>query len=174
MVVPDSEATLTLAGGSAFAAYSLAITEQLAAQLERFIKLNPHQLAGHVANLEFWSSEVGHCLQVLDQYTARFDQLAAAQRKYVDEHHTVQFSLRDKYLDSAQAPTSPRRIPDGDRRAARSSLCESFYRFIVRCRSAGLIDDARARAECERHSISVDSSDLRNDRDASEGEPSER
>jgi len=97
----------------------------------------------------------------LDQYNARFNQLAAAQRGYVAKHQTVQFDLEDQWGDTVNAPPRPRRIPDGDRLAARSRLCESFYRFIVRCHSAGLIDDAQARTACERHSISVDSSDLR-------------
>ncbi len=148
-------------GNLVFTAYSIAITEQLSCQFGRFVTLNPHQLAGHVANLEFWSDEVAHRLDVLDNYNARFNRLAAAQRDYVSGHQTLEFDLNDEFRDAATAPPRPRRIPDKDRLAARTNLCESFYRFIVRCRSAGLIDEERARSECERHSISVDSRNLR-------------
>ena len=34
--------------------------------------LNSYQLAGHVLNLDFWSDEVAHCLNVIDKYNARF------------------------------------------------------------------------------------------------------
>jgi hypothetical protein len=122
--------------------------------------LNPHQLAGHVANLEFWSDEVAHCLDVLDHYNVRFNRLAAAQRDYVSRRQTMEFDLNDEWGDTAAAPSRPRRIPDSDRRTARTELCESFYTFIVRCYAASLIDEERARSECERHSISVDARDL--------------
>ena len=34
--------------------YSSDIASILAEQLARFVTLNPHQLAGHVPNLDFW------------------------------------------------------------------------------------------------------------------------
>ncbi len=145
----------------AFANYSIALAEQLASQFARFVTLNPHQLAGQVANLSFWSDEVAHSLVVLDRYNARFNQLAAAQREYVARHETQEFRLDDEWGDTYQTPPPPRRLADRERLAARSQLCESFYRLLIRCHSARLIDDARVRTECERHSIGIDPADLR-------------
>jgi hypothetical protein len=52
------------------------------------------------------------------------------------------------------------RMSDRDRSAARSELCDSFYRFIVHCCRAGLIDESTVREQCERHAISIDPRDL--------------
>ncbi len=47
-------------------AYSSDITKILTDQITKFVTLNRHQLAGHVANLDFWTGEVRHCLNVID------------------------------------------------------------------------------------------------------------
>jgi hypothetical protein len=59
-------------------------------------------------------------------------------------------------------PPSPRpkRIPDHERREVRRALCDSFYRFLVRCCSAGVIDETTVLQYCARHDISVDKTDL--------------
>ena len=114
-----------------------------------------------MANLDFWSDEIAHCLAVRDQYKSRFDRLAAAQKAYVEQHGTVVFDPRDEWGETTSTPSRPDRIPDRDRLAARSELCEVWYRLIVRCCRAGLIDEAVARRVCDRHSISVDPRDVR-------------
>jgi hypothetical protein len=114
-----------------------------------------------VANLDFWSDEVAHCLAVLDQYKSRFDRLAAAQKAYVERHQTVVFDPHNEWSEPTSASARLDRIPDKDRLAARSELCEAWYRLIVRCCRAGLIDEAVARRVCDRHSISVDPRDVR-------------
>ena len=144
-----------------FSNYSIALAEQLTSQFGRFVTLNPHQLAGQVANLEFWSDELAHVLEVLDRYNARFEQLAAAQREYVAGHQTQEFRLDDQWGESYQTPPPPRRLADRPRLVARSQLCDSFYRLLLRCHSAGLIDEARVRKECQRHTIGVDPGDFR-------------
>lgn len=53
-------------------AYSSDITKTLTVQVTKFVTLNRHQLAGHVANLGFWVAEVRHCLDVIDGYNRRF------------------------------------------------------------------------------------------------------
>jgi hypothetical protein len=133
----------------------------MSSQFNRFVKLNPHQLAGHVANLGFWADEVAHCLDVIDQYTTRFVRMAEAQRQHVMHHKTLEFELDDKWGETAKAPPRPRHISDQERSAGRSRLCDSYYRFLVRCHSATFIDETRLRKECERHSIRVDARDLK-------------
>jgi hypothetical protein len=76
-------------------AYSTDIARILADQITRFASLNRHQLVGHVANLGFWMTEVRHCLDVIDGYGPRFEQMRAAPMKHVSEHGTVEFSLHD-------------------------------------------------------------------------------
>jgi hypothetical protein len=76
-------------------AYSSEIAKILTDQIAKFATLNRHQLVGHVANLDFWTAEVRHGLDVLDGYKARFERLKAAQARYVSEHGTVEFLLDD-------------------------------------------------------------------------------
>ena len=132
----------------------------MTAQFFRFATLNPHQLAGHVANLDFWADEITHCLRVIDQYNSRFDCLAAAQGSYVSAHNTIEFSSVDPCCTERPA-ARPKRIPDRERQNTRRELCDVFYRFIVRCCNAGLIDEAAVFAQCKRHDISVDPHDLK-------------
>ncbi|MBX3452250.1 MAG: hypothetical protein KF777_22030 [Planctomycetaceae bacterium] len=145
---------------SPITAYTIAIAEELSSQFSRFVTLNPHQLTGHVANLGFWSDEVAHCLNVIDQYTTRFARMAEAQRQYVTHHRTLEFELDDKWGETAKAPPRPRHVSDQERSSTRFRLCDSYYRFLVRCYSVTFIDEARLRKECERHSIGVDARDL--------------
>lgn len=144
-----------------FTNYTIAVADQLTSQLTRLVTLNTHQLAGQVANLSFWSDEVAHALAVLDGYNARFKALSAAQKEYVTRHGTEEFRLDDEWGDSYQSPLPPRPLSDRERQAARTALTEAFYRLLIRCHSAKLIDGERVRAECGRHSIGVDPVDLR-------------
>jgi hypothetical protein len=114
-----------------------------------------------VANLDFWSDEVAHCLSVIDQYHSRFDRLAAAQKSYVAAHGTIEFVPGDRYGDTAEPPRRPRRTSDADRSTARRELCEAFYQFVILCHAAGLIDASTVRSQCQRHKISIDPADLR-------------
>lgn len=147
-------------GDNNFAAYTINIAHELTRQFTRFATLNPHQLAGHVANLEFWSDELAHCQDVIDRYKSRFDRLSKAQRCYVREHDTIEFSPHDPCC-TARPASKPQRVPDHDREVARRELRESFYRFLFRCNSAGLIDAAILQSHCRRHDISVDPADLK-------------
>jgi hypothetical protein len=141
--------------------YIIAVAEQLTSQLTRLVTLNTHQLAGQVANLSFWSDEVAHALAVLDGYSARFGQLSAAQREYVTRHGTTEFRLDDEWGDTYQSPLPPRPLSDRERQAARTALTEAFYRLLIRCHSAKLINGERVRTECGRHGMGVDPADLR-------------
>jgi len=76
-------------------AYSSDIAKTLTQQLTRFVTLNRHQLAGHVANLDFWMAEVRHCFEVIDGYGQRFNRMKKAEGKHVAEHHTIKIDPVD-------------------------------------------------------------------------------
>ena len=58
--------------------FSTKLAKLVADQLARFVTLNRHQLAGQVANLDFWLDQVRHGLAVVDGYGRRFQRLKAA------------------------------------------------------------------------------------------------
>lgn len=109
-------------------AYSTDIAKLLNDQLVKFTTLNRHQLAGHVANLEFWILEVRHCLNVLDGYPKRFDQLKYAQMRYASEHKTIEYEFDEPDV-FRESPLPPKRVPQGEIREARRSLCDATRRF---------------------------------------------
>jgi hypothetical protein len=128
--------------------------------LVKFTTLNRHQLAGHVANLDFWLSEVRHCLAVIDGYGPRFERLRDAQLRHTHEHGTTEFSLWDPD-HTAQAAAPPRRAPDAEMKEARRSLCDAVYRFLVRCFNEGFVAESVFQEACENFGIDIEASDLR-------------
>lgn len=135
----------------------------VAHQLSRFVTLNRHQLAGQVANLDFWMAQVRHCQQVIDGYGERFSRLKDAQAKHTKEHHTDEFMLDDPYDEAEQSPypTPPRRVSHVEMRDARRSVCDAAYHFLVRCFNEGFITEKALRSTCDELGISVAVSDLR-------------
>jgi len=140
-------------------AYSIDLANLLTAQLTKFTTLNRHQLAGHVANLDFWLAEARHALEVLDGYQVRFDRLKAAQTQYASCHQTTEFSHDDPCCTKQHASV-PKRIPGDERSRPRRQLCDAVYRFLVRCFRERLIDETRLLEACELLKISVESRDL--------------
>jgi hypothetical protein len=141
-------------------AYSQDIAKILTDQVTKFATLNRHQLVGHLSNLDFWTAEVLHCLEVIDGYSRRFEQMKAAQVKYVADHGTVEFSPEDPCCTRASA-APPRRIPSQEFGEARRLLCDAFYRFLIRCFNEGLLDEGSLRRTCHKLGIGVESSDVR-------------
>lgn len=141
-------------------AYSSDIANLLADQLTKFTTLNRHQLAGHAANLDFWTAEVRHCLDVIDGYNRRFEQMKAAQLEYTDQHGTIEYSLDDPCCTRTKAQP-PRRVANAELAGSRSRLREATYRFLVRCCNERLIPETVLRGACRRLEIGVESSDLR-------------
>jgi hypothetical protein len=139
--------------------YSTDIVKPLTAQLTKVVTLNRHQLAGQVANLDFWLGEARHGLAVIDGYGQRFDRLRAAQQQFVSEHGTREFSHHDPSHE--QTPAPPKRIPDGEMRESRHALCDAVYRFLVRCYHEDLISESVVREACGQLGIGVEASDLR-------------
>jgi hypothetical protein len=111
-------------------------------QLARFVTLNSHQLAGQVANLDFWLAQVRHALSVIDGYGVRYIQMHAAQELYVTTHAIVEFSFGDVSPNEKRA-APPRRIPDREMQKARRSLVEVTSRFLKRCQQDGLISESQ-------------------------------
>src|SRR6266446_1300116 len=100
--------------------FSENMAKVVADQLVRFVTLNRHQLAGHVANLDFWIAQARHALEVIDGYQERFRRLKAGQADYVATHQiTVSLSFDP---DIKGPPDPPRRVPDASLREARRSV----------------------------------------------------
>lgn len=142
-------------------AYSTEVARLLHDQLARFVTLNRHQLAGQVANLDFWIDEVLHALAVIDGYQQRFERLSTAQTHYVSHHQTIEFTRDNDTTIPPTAPERPRRFSSAELRDARRELCDVCYRVLTRCHNDALLSEAALRDYCDRLSISVDPRDLR-------------
>jgi len=145
--------------------YSSDFARLLIDQLARIAGENRHQLVGHMANLDFWLSEVRHCLGVIDGYSARFANLKAAQTKYVSEHVTTAAEFDDPvvYYDRvAHHSVLPRPAwSDVDRKETRRALCDAVYRFLRRCYRDKLLDESSFRKACDSLGMGVDPADIR-------------
>src|SRR5262245_47180492 len=118
-------------------AYSCEIADLLAAQLTKLATLNVHQLAGQVANLDFWLSEVRHCQSVIDEYNRRFEALHTAQTMYVRIHGMVEYEGVDSEWGTPSK--APHRIPHHELNKARRNLNQAAHRFLSRCYREGLL-----------------------------------
>lgn len=146
--------------------FSEEMARVVADQLARFVTLNTHQLAGHVANLDFWVSEARHVLEVIDGYEPRFRRMKAGQEQHVVKHGTFTHLLGDidpwfGEPEIRSVPDPPRRVGHATLRQARRSVTEATYRFLVRCCNEGLIPESKMRAICEELDIGVEAADLR-------------
>jgi hypothetical protein len=131
----------------------------VADQVSRFVTLNRYQLAGQVANLDFWMAQVRHCLGVVDGYGRRFRLQQEAQQRHVAEFHTIEFDLDDPCCTQGK-PAPPRKVPDRDLKRARVALTEATRRLLIRCHRAGFLDAAAFRKACEDSAIGFDPADL--------------
>jgi hypothetical protein len=143
-----------------YVAYSTDLTNLLTVQLTKFATLNRHQLAGHVANLDFWLAETRHCLDVLDDYRPRFERLKAAQAAHVARHRTVEFDPGDPCC-TERGPTQPRPLPEHELKGARRAVRDAAYRLLVRCFNENMIDESALRQGCEGLGIGVEATDLK-------------
>lgn len=145
--------------------YTTDIAATLTAQLAKFMTLNRHQLAGQVANLDFWVNEVRHVLAVIDGYPDRFDHMTRAQQAYVAEHD-VREIVHPRFSDTIdwKSPEKTRRVPHGPMQEARTQLCDTFYRLLVHVFRAGFINESTVRRTSQSLGIGVESRDLKNQR----------
>ncbi len=140
--------------------YITNVARILTHELAKYAGHRRHQLAGHLANLDFWIAETRHCLSVIDAYAWRFERLNEAQTKFVLEHKVVEFEMDDP--SRAKVPvTPPRKIPEADLMNARRGLCTAFYQFLIRCHNKGMIEEPALRKECDSLGIAVEAKDLK-------------
>lgn len=141
-------------------AYTTDLARLLADQLERFVPLQRHQLAGHVANLDFWVGEARHALEVIDGYGPRFELLKGAQKAYTARFQPGACDPEDpRQIRAPVAP--PRRVPAEEFVEARRAVCDGLRLFLARCVREGLIDEAAMRRACDPLGIGIDANDLR-------------
>jgi hypothetical protein len=125
--------------------YSTELAKLVAGQLARFVTLNRHQLAGQVANLDFWLDQVRHALAAIDGYGVRFVRLDTAQRAFVAVRGVNHPDPGDGHTKRYRA-AAPHRVPNPELRRARRELVEAACRFLDRCHQEGLISDGRRAA----------------------------
>jgi hypothetical protein len=118
--------------------FSTDIADLVAKQLSRFVTFNRHQLAGQVANLDFWLGEVQHALAVIDGYGVRFTRMYAAQEQHVSTHGTTEFNLDASWETKHQA-SSPHRLPAHELEKSRRNLTQAASKLLERCRSEGFL-----------------------------------
>jgi hypothetical protein len=118
--------------------FSTDMANLVADQLSRFVTLNPHQLAGQAANLDFWLAQARHGLGVIDGYGVRFVRMEAGQQQFVATHDMKLSEVGPAGVEERKPPP-PRRIPDRELQKARRGLVEATSRFLERCRRDGLI-----------------------------------
>ncbi len=140
--------------------YSLDLANVLVGQLTRFAKFNRHDLAGRLANLDFWVAEVSHCVEVIDNYRARFERMKAAQSRYVAQHETIRFDLQNPATMQGP-PVAAKPIDEIELKNAKRAVCDAAYDFLLRCYEEGLMDEAAVRQTCGRLRIGVDVSDFK-------------
>jgi hypothetical protein len=148
-------------------AYSLEIADAVSRTIGKFVTLNNHQLAGHLANLEFWTRQIENALDAVDGYAKRQRTLEQAQKQYIKTHETRQFSIdeneaRRKY-ENEFGPI--RAVPDRSRIDAetlatkRRNIVDSFYRFILRCFKERLLTKEEARQALDKLGIGMEPGD---------------
>jgi hypothetical protein len=128
--------------------FSTNIANLVANQLSRLTTLNRHQLAGQVANLDFWLGEIQHAFAVIDGYGVRFTRMHAAQEQHVTAHGTTEFDL-DADWDTERRASPPRRVPGQELEKARHSLIQAASRFLERCHRDGFLSNDRLSAAVE-------------------------
>jgi hypothetical protein len=148
-------------------AYSIDRAALLTKQFERFAHSNVHQLAGQVANLEFWIDEAIYALRTIDEYPGRFRRLRDAQVAWVRAHGTKVSGYCEICGGACefgpQSPMPPQRIPSDQMEEARARLRRAAYAFLLRCYRSGLLLETGVRAAGDRIGIVVESEDLKRD-----------
>jgi hypothetical protein len=144
--------------------YTLEHASLLARQLAALATRDAHQLAGQVANLEFWLGEARHVLATIDGYPARFRRLRDGQQAWVARHET-----RDrrpcpycggKPCELAGTPPPPTRTSSDDLEAARRAVRQGCYRLLLRLHSLALLDEPALEAACDSVGVTLEREDL--------------
>lgn len=137
-------------------AYTIDIADKVSTTVGKFASLNPHQLSGHLANLDFWVGEIKHALAVLDGYSRRQSNLESGQQAHINRHDTRRFSKDQKQANNEypwdEGEQVPRAEPDRFRldknqlKTKRQEVSDSLYFFLKRCYAERLIEGEKAKA----------------------------
>jgi hypothetical protein len=149
-------------------AYSLEIADAVSKTVGKFATLNNYQLAGHIANLDFWIRQVNNALDAIDGYSKRQRLLEEAQKQYIAVHDTRRFSKGELELHS-EFPEEPLsgarpdrwRIDSETVKSTRREVVDAFYRFLVRCHKEKVISDEGAKHALSKCGIGVEPGDFR-------------
>jgi hypothetical protein len=152
-------------------AYSLEIADAVSRSVGKFVTLSNYQLAGHLANLDFWMRQIINALDAIDGYSTRQTTLELAQKKYISAHDTWRFSTEQTTLhhefpeEPACEPGTVRpdrwRIDSETLKRKRREIVDSFYRFMLRCHKERLISGDRAKEALSECGIGVEPGDFR-------------
>lgn len=135
-------------------AYTIEVADLVASTVGKFVTLNPHQLSGHLANLDFWVAEVKHALSVLDGLSRRQSNRVKAQRQHIGMHDTRRFTAKEKSLynefldgeDLRSAQPDLHRIDASVVKAKRQEVADSLYHFLKRCHKEHLLTGEEAKS----------------------------
>jgi hypothetical protein len=158
-------------------AYSIEIADVVSRTVGKFVTLNSYQLAGHLANLDFWIRQVANALDAIDGYSNRQRTLELAQKRYISTHDTRRFSEEQMALyrefpdEPAYEPGTVRpdrwRIDSETLKTKRREVVDSFYRFMLRCHKERLVSDDRAKEVLSECGIGVEPGDFRRESNTS-------
>jgi hypothetical protein len=144
--------------------YAIEQAALLAQQLEGLATREAHQLAGHVANLDFWVDEACHVLATIDDYPDRFRRLRDGQQAWIRSHETRTRRPCPICCGPCELgprpPPAPTRIPSQEMDAARRGVRRGCYRFLLRLHRVGLIDEPALRLACDRVGVTLEREDL--------------
>jgi len=128
--------------------FSTELAKLVTDQLSRLVTLKSYQLAGQVANLDFWLSHVRNALATIDGYGVRFVRMNGGQEQYIATHGPPEFTHKDDWHTTTEKVIAPRRVPDRELRKARRELMESVIRFLKCCHQEGLLTDSQHSTYC--------------------------
>jgi len=146
--------------------YSIKQATIIADQLERLATQNTHQLAGQVANIDFWISEAVHAVRTIDDYPARFRRLRDAQVGWVEEHGTKVSGYCHicggvcELGPETETPPAPGRIDARELAKARDAVCLASRRYLLRLYRAHFLDDDQVLDACDQIGIGVEPEDF--------------
>ncbi len=136
------------------------ICDALSRTLQKFATLNPHQLSGHFANLDFWLTEIEHAFAIIDGYQERFERMKSAQQQHVQERLTVEFRVY-VFDPIGETPSPPRpAISHEELRQLRNEVAVNAYRFILRCYHARFQSRDELNTVLQRLGMSLEKRDL--------------
>ncbi|WP_442481571.1 hypothetical protein [Aeoliella sp. SH292] len=135
-------------------AYSIEVADALVKTLGKFKTLNNYQLAGQLANIEFWADEVRHVVRVLDGYSRRDSDRKKSERHYINTHDTKRFDAYEKevFNDVLDPEFLRPALPDDYLiessviKAKRQQVADALYHFLKRCHKEQLLTGEEAKA----------------------------